>query len=103
MGSTLRLIFKEIAMSRLLLALSLVFAFSSLTAAADKAPLGPPPATVEQVQNHPDDAKLLRRFFNPGISEISALIEEKEYDAAKKKVEELEAQLNSIKPDGDAK
>jgi thiol-disulfide isomerase/thioredoxin len=98
-----QVIFKEIAMSRLLLALSLVLALSSLTAAADKAPVGPPPATLEQVQNHPDDVKLLRRFFNPGIGEISSLIEEKKYDEAKKKAEELEAQLNSIKPDGDAR
>jgi thiol-disulfide isomerase/thioredoxin len=103
MESTLRFIFKEIAMSRLLLALSLAFAFTSLAAAKDDAPLGPPGATLEQVQAHPDDAKLLRRFVNPGIREISALIEEEKYDAAKQKAEEVETQLKSIKADGDAK
>ena len=92
-------------MSRLLLSLSLVLVLSSLAAAKEKddAPLGPPPATLEQAQAHPDDAKLLRRFFNPGIREISALIEDGKYDAAQKQTDELVKQLSSIKPDGDAK
>jgi thiol-disulfide isomerase/thioredoxin len=88
-------------MSRLLVALLLVFAFTSLVAAEDKAPLGPPPATLEQAQAHSDDAKVLRRFYSPYMRDMNALMEEKKYDEAQKKATELLDLLAQIKPTGE--
>jgi thiol-disulfide isomerase/thioredoxin len=87
-------------MSRPFFSFLLVLALNSLAAAKEDVPLGPPGATLEQVQNHPDDAKLLRRYFNPHLREIGALIEDAKYDDARKLTEELETQASSLKPDG---
>lgn len=82
----------------------LVLSVGSLALAkdpADKIPLGPPVATLEDVQNHPGDAKKLSRFAAPLFREIGQLIDEQP-DAAEKKRAEFEATLTALEPTGDA-
>jgi len=87
-------------MSRLLLSVGLVIAAGSFAWAADDAPLGPPAVPLEQVQNHPDDVKLLSRFAGPYFREINRLSEEHP-DAAEKKLAEFAAVLDTLKPVGE--
>src|SRR5687768_14137411 len=84
-----------------LLSLTVVLAFGTATFAKDDAPLGPPGATLEEVQNHPDDAKLLNKFVGPPIREIRHLIEEEKYDEAQKKLAEFKAQIDGLKATGE--
>jgi thiol-disulfide isomerase/thioredoxin len=88
-------------MSRLL-SLAFVFALATYVLAEEKIPLGPPGATLEQVQNHPDDATLLSKFVSPHLREISMLTSE-DPDAAEKKLAEFETTIDSLEPTGDAK
>jgi thiol-disulfide isomerase/thioredoxin len=83
-----------------LLSLGIVFTLCASVIAEEKIPLGPPGATLEQVQAHPDDATLLSKFASPYFREINALSEE-DPDAAEKKLAEFEKLLDSLKPSGD--
>ena len=87
-------------MSRLL-SLATAIVFCSAVIAEEKIPLGPPGVTLEQVQNHPDDEKLLNRYVNGPIREISLLIQDEKWDEAQKKTEEFQAVIDSLKPTGD--
>lgn len=84
------------------------FLFLSLSAVAlakdakDNIPLGPPAATLEEVQNQPGDAKKLSRFASPYFREIGQLMDEQPA-AAEKKRAEFEATLAALEPTGDAK
>jgi len=70
-------------MSRLL-ALSLLLGLATLALAKDNAPLGPPAATLEQVQQNPGDEKIFGRFSNGQFREINHLIDESPASAEKK-------------------
>jgi thiol-disulfide isomerase/thioredoxin len=88
-------------MSRLL-TLVLAVTLAPIALAEENIPLGAPGATLEHVHHHSDDATLLRKFFNPHLREINALIDEGKYAAAQDKAADLQKQLKSIKPTGDA-
>ena len=68
--------------------------------AADEAPLGPPATTLEQVQNHPDDEKLLNRFVNHYLRGINRLIQDEKYDEAQARLAEFKTVLAGLKPAG---
>lgn len=87
-------------MSRLL-SLAIVFAICCSGFAEEKIPLGPPGATLEQVQHDPADAQLLSKFVSPHFREISMLSSE-DPDAAEKKLAEFEATIEALKPTGEA-
>jgi thiol-disulfide isomerase/thioredoxin len=87
-------------MSRLLLPLSLVFVLCCSALAEEQIPLGPPGATLEQVQNHPEDDKLLNKFAGTSFREINRL-SDSDPDAAEKKLAEFEATLATLKPVGE--
>jgi thiol-disulfide isomerase/thioredoxin len=83
------------------MSLILAFALAPLALAEEAIPLGPPAATLEQVQNHPDDEKLLNRFVGTPIREIRRLIDDGKYEEAQKKLAEFQAQVASLKPAGE--
>jgi thiol-disulfide isomerase/thioredoxin len=68
--------------------------------AEEKIPLGPPGATLEQVQNHPDDDKLLSKFASTNFREIN-MLSDSDPDAAEKKLAEFEKTLATLKPVGE--
>jgi thiol-disulfide isomerase/thioredoxin len=87
-------------MSRLL-ALSLVLALANLVSAKDAVPLGPPSATLEQVQQNLGDEVLFNKFMNGQFREINHLSEENA-DAALKKLDEFAATLDKLELTGKA-
>lgn len=83
--------------------LALVFAAAAVSAAwaAEKIPLGPPAATLEEVQHAPDDAKLLNKFLGGQFREISSLTEENPA-AASEALDDLAAALEKLAVSGEA-
>lgn len=89
-------------MFRLFLSLAFVLALATPGfAKEDDAPLGPPGATLEQVQNHPADQDLLNKFVGTAIREINALVQNEKFDQAQAKLKAFEAQLSTLKPEGE--
>jgi thiol-disulfide isomerase/thioredoxin len=86
---------------RMLFALVLALAPLSAALAAEKIPLGPPAATLEEVQNAPDDAKLLGKFLGAQFREINHLSDDNPA-AANKALDELAATLEKLPVTGDA-
>ena len=88
-------------MSRLL-ALAFVLALTTLTSAKDTAPLGPPAATLDEVQQNPGDEIVLGKFMGGQFREVNHLTEENP-DAAEKKLNEFAAVLDKLELTGKAK
>jgi thiol-disulfide isomerase/thioredoxin len=90
-------------MSRLipLMAVAALVAINS-AGAKDAAPLGPPAATLEQVQQNPADAKIFNKYMGGQFREINYLAEENP-DAASKKLDEFAATLGKLELTDEAK
>jgi len=93
-------------MSRLFaLAIALTFAlFSSLALAAEKddAPLGPPVATLDQVQASPGDDALFTKFMSGQLRAVNHL-SDVDPAAAEKKLDEFAATIGKLELTGRAK
>jgi Thiol-disulfide isomerase and thioredoxins len=81
-------------MSRLF-ALALAVAWTAPAIASDTIPLGPPVATLKQVQQHPSDEKVFGKFLRGKIREIGRLSDEN-LDAAEQKLNELSAAIDMV-------
>ncbi len=89
-------------MSRCIL-FALVLALAPLTAALaeEKIPLGPPAATLADVEKAPGDAKVFNKFVGAQFREVQHLIDE-DPAAASKALDELAATLEKLPVTGDA-
>src|SRR5262245_30293331 len=85
-----------------LLAFAFTVALSIPAFAKETVPLGPPVATLEQVEHHPGDDAVFRKFFTGSLREISHLSDEN-LAAAEQKLDELDATLDKLQLTGDGK
>ena len=72
-----------------------------LAAAKDAAPLGPPAATLHQVQESPADADVLNKYLGGQFRAVNHLSEE-DPAAAEKKLDELAAAIDKLESTGKA-